>query len=55
MITNVKSAVNNFFLNLTFKSIDKNKLYNWDEVLLHNKKNDLWIVIENKIYDVTEF
>jgi len=25
------------------------------EVKTHNKSNDLWIIIENKVYDVTKF
>ena len=26
-----------------------------DEVAQHNKKNDCWIVVDGKVYDMTEF
>jgi len=26
-----------------------------DEIKLHNKKGDCWIVIESKVYDVSEY
>eukprot|EP01083_Nonionella_stella_P221776 792010_1 len=31
------------------------KEYEWDEIKKHNKKSDLWVVIYNRVYDVTEF
>jgi len=31
------------------------KVYTWDEVKMHNKLTDLWIVIEGKVYDLTAF
>ncbi len=27
--------------------------YDWNEIKLHNKKDDCWIVANNKVYDVT--
>ncbi|KAI9341286.1 cytochrome b5 [Pilaira anomala] len=30
-------------------------IYSADEVSKHNKKNDLWMTIHNKVYNVTEF
>ena len=27
----------------------------WDEVLQHRTRDDLWIVHENKVYEVTDF
>ncbi|KAJ3034424.1 hypothetical protein HDV00_005044 [Rhizophlyctis rosea] len=31
------------------------KLYEWSEIAQHNTRNDLWMVIEDKVYDVTKF
>jgi len=31
------------------------KLFTWNQVKGHNKKEDLWIVIKNNVYDVTNF
>jgi len=31
------------------------KLFTWNQVKNHNKKEDLWIVIKNSVYDVTNF
>lgn len=31
------------------------KLYTRAEVLKHNESNDLWLIIHNKVYDVTSF
>ncbi|VEU23237.1 DEKNAAC104350 [Brettanomyces naardenensis] len=31
------------------------KVYQAAEVLKHNKKDDLWMIINNKVYDVTKF
>ncbi|KAJ3052529.1 Cytochrome b5 type B (outer mitochondrial membrane) [Rhizophlyctis rosea] len=31
------------------------KLYEWSEVAEHNTRDDLWMVIEGKVYDVTKF
>jgi L-lactate dehydrogenase (cytochrome) len=31
------------------------KTYTLNDVKQHNQKNDCWIVIKNKVYDVTEF
>ena len=33
----------------------KMNTYTMDQVIKHNTKNDCWIVIHNKVYDVTEF
>ena len=30
-------------------------VYEWKEVKKHNNKNDLWIVIDGYVYDVTKF
>lgn len=30
-------------------------LFSWDEVKKHNSKNDCWIVVNNFVYNVTEF
>eukprot|EP01083_Nonionella_stella_P021747 60233_1 len=29
--------------------------YDWDEIRKHNQEEDLWVVIYNRIYNVTEF
>lgn len=29
--------------------------YNWEEISRHNQKNDCWIVIDNSVYNVTEW
>jgi len=34
---------------------DEPKVYSWDEVKKHNFITDLWVVIEGKVYDVSEF
>jgi cytochrome b involved in lipid metabolism len=31
------------------------KKYSWTEVKQHNSKNDLWIVIDGYVYDITNF
>jgi cytochrome b involved in lipid metabolism len=31
------------------------KKYSWNEVKQHNSKNDLWIVIDGYVYDITNF
>ncbi|XP_010267140.1 PREDICTED: cytochrome B5-like protein isoform X2 [Nelumbo nucifera] len=31
------------------------KLYTRAEVSLHNKKTDCWIIVKNKVYDVTSY
>ena len=31
------------------------KKYSWIEVKRHNSKNDLWIVIDGYVYDITNF
>ncbi|XP_029037049.1 cytochrome b5-like isoform X1 [Osmia bicornis bicornis] len=31
------------------------KLYTREEVVKHNESNDLWLIIHNKVYDVTLF
>ncbi|KAJ8663776.1 hypothetical protein O0I10_000050 [Lichtheimia ornata] len=33
----------------------KNKTYTYEEVAKHNKPNDLWMVIHNKVFDITPF
>ncbi len=34
------------------KSLPK---FGWDEIVKHNTSESLWLVINDKIYDVTEF
>ncbi len=31
------------------------KLFTLEEISKHNSENDLWIVINNKVYDLTKF
>ncbi|KAI9191334.1 hypothetical protein LWI28_007088 [Acer negundo] len=31
------------------------KIYSKAEVFLHNKRTDCWIIIKNKVYDVTSY
>lgn len=31
------------------------KLFTRAEVLKHNKATDIWVIIHNKVYDVTKF
>jgi cytochrome b involved in lipid metabolism len=37
------------------KTYEKRKLYSYKEVSKHNKEEDCWIVIDDKVYDVTAF
>lgn len=30
-------------------------MYTKDEVIKHNKRSDCWIILNNKVYNVTEF
>ena len=32
-----------------------NTFYSWSEVKKHNKKDDCWIVVNDKVYDLTNF
>jgi cytochrome b involved in lipid metabolism len=32
-----------------------NQLFQWNEIKRHNTKNDLWIVIDGCVYDITKF
>jgi len=34
---------------------EKTKEYSWDEIKKHNTITDLWVVIDGKVYDVSEF
>ncbi|CAD8209932.1 unnamed protein product [Paramecium octaurelia] len=36
-------------------NVNPNRQISWEELALHNKKEDLWIAIEGKVYDVTDF
>ena len=29
--------------------------YTWEQVKEHNKRDDLWLIINNHVYNVTEF
>eukprot|EP01035_Chromulina_nebulosa_P017654 gene17654-23237_t len=29
--------------------------YSKEEIRIHNKENDVWIVVDNKVYDITDF
>ncbi len=29
--------------------------YAWDEIKKHNSMTDCWVVVNNKVFDVTEF
>lgn len=31
------------------------KTYTYEEVAKHNSRNDLWMVIHNKVFDITPF
>ncbi|CAO3593398.1 unnamed protein product [Absidia cylindrospora] len=31
------------------------KLFTYEQVAEHNKREDLWMIIDNKVYDITEF
>lgn len=31
------------------------KVYEYDEISKHNTKEDLWMAIDGKVYDCTEF
>jgi cytochrome b involved in lipid metabolism len=33
----------------------EHKLFSWDQVKKHNKKEDLWLVINKNVYDLTNF
>lgn len=36
-------------------SNSKEAVFTWNEVKRHNAKNDLWIVIDGYVYDITKF
>lgn len=40
---------------LIFFHFNKKKKYKKSEILKHNKINDLWIIVENEVYDVTNY
>ena len=31
------------------------ELYTWDEIKSHNRRGDMWIVVNEQVYDVTEW
>ena len=31
------------------------KKYSWEEIKSHQSPDSLWVVVHNKVYDVTEF
>lgn len=33
----------------------KNRLFKWQEIQKHNKVGDCWIVLNNSVYDVSNF
>eukprot|EP00483_Globobulimina_turgida_P007904 UN07920 len=33
----------------------KLKEYSWDEIRKHNQEEDLWIVLHNRVYEITDF
>ncbi|KAI7874872.1 cytochrome b5 [Lichtheimia hyalospora FSU 10163] len=33
----------------------KDKIYTYEQVAKHNTRNDLWMVIHNKVFDITPF
>ncbi|XP_041374724.1 acyl-CoA 6-desaturase-like [Gigantopelta aegis] len=35
--------------------VKKYNVYTWDEVKLHNKPDDKWLVIDGKVYDITSW
>ena len=37
------------------KGIDREAPLSWEEVRKHHSPDDLWIVLEGKVYDVTEW
>lgn len=39
----------------TRQGVDEDQLYSWEEVKEHNKSGDGWIVIEDKVYDVSRW
>ena len=30
-------------------------IYSWEEISKHNTKDDLWLVVDNKVYNLTSF
>ncbi|CAD8121997.1 unnamed protein product [Paramecium sonneborni] len=36
-------------------NVNPNRQITWEELAQHNTKDDLWMVIEGKVYDVTDF
>ncbi|KAJ3340181.1 Cytochrome b5 type B (outer mitochondrial membrane) [Gonapodya sp. JEL0774] len=30
-------------------------LHSWEDVAAHNSRKDIWVVIENSVYDITKF
>ncbi|KAL3535688.1 hypothetical protein ACH5RR_004149 [Cinchona calisaya] len=38
-----------------FANIKASKTYSKAEVLLHNKRTDCWIIVKDKVYNVTLF
>jgi cytochrome b involved in lipid metabolism len=35
--------------------IDLNKVYTFEELVLHNKDGDMWLAIDGTVYDLTKF
>jgi len=40
---------------LTEDKIIQNQKFTKEDVAKHNKKNDCWIIVKNKVYDITKF
>jgi cytochrome b involved in lipid metabolism len=35
--------------------MSKNKFYEWEEIKKHNNVNDIWIVMDGIVYDLTKY
>jgi nitrate reductase (NAD(P)H) len=54
-LLDMESEVKEEAVNAAAKKDDEKKVFTMDEVKRHNSQEDVWIIVNNKVYDCTEY